>query len=102
MSQPVYKDYEKLSDIFETHLRFQFDQKMVNFLMGECCQFLKGKRIDPKFFPHFILEFDIKSDDSYVGVMGANLLSNLWLINVFPPNPEKFIDNNVCIFDGKK
>lgn len=102
MSEKLYKGYEKLSDIFERHLIYNFDVNMVNFLMGECCQFLQSKEIHYNHYRHFLVEFDIKGDNSYVALKGANLMSTLWLIDVYPPNPEKFIIENTCIFDGKK
>ena len=96
------KGYEKIGDIIERYAIYDFDQRLINHLMNECCYFLADKKINPNIFKHFTIEFDIKSDQTYVDIRGGNLMSALWLINVFPPSPEKFISENVCIFDGKK
>jgi len=102
MTASYYNGYGKLNDIFEKYLIYNFDEKLVNYLIEECGSFLHSKNISPNIIKHFTVEFEIKGDNSYVGLRGGNLMSTLWLIDVYPTNPEKFIKENTCVFQGKK
>lgn len=96
------QNYTKLSDIFEKYAIYNFDQQLINFLVNECAAFLSNRGIDDKTIRHFSVEFEVSVDQSYVGIRGGNLMASLWLVDVFPPTPQKYIVTNTCIFDKKK
>lgn len=102
MNNKVYNNYEKLSDIFEHYAIYDFDQKLINFLIGECANFLGAKGINPNTIKFFSIEFEVSLDQSFVGIKGGNLMASLWLSDIYPPAPEKYIVGNSCIFDKKK
>jgi len=96
-----YNKYTKIADIFERYAIYNFDQKLIDFLIGECANFLYSKGIDPNAIKYFSIEFEVASDNSFVQIRGGNLMASLWLINVFPPNPEKYITERLCFFENK-
>lgn len=102
MNETIYNHYEKLSDIFERYAIYDFDQKLIDYLIGECANFLHAKNIHPQTIKFFSIEFEVSMDQSFVQIRGGNLLASMWLINVFPPAPEKYIVENTCIFQNKK
>jgi hypothetical protein len=96
-----YNQYTKISDIFEQYVQYNFDQKLIDFLIGECANFLYSKGIDRNVIKYFSLEFEVSVDNSFVQIRGGNLMASLWLINVFPPYPEKYIEGKLCFFENK-
>lgn len=101
MINRYYNNFTKLGDVFERYAIYDFDQKLIDFLIVECANFLFSRNLKNDIIRHFTVEFDIKKDQSYVNIKGGNLISCLWLIDVYPPNPEKYIRENVCSFEGK-
>jgi len=97
-----YNNYTKLADIFERYAAYDFDQKLINFLLGECANFLYARGLTQDVVKYLSIEFEVSSDQSFVGIRGGNLMASMWLCDIFPPNPEKYIIENVCIFQKKK
>lgn len=95
-------DYESISDIIERYLIYNFDQNTINEIVVECGLFLKNKGIHNDILNYFAAEFEVSYDGSCVRIFGRNLMSSLWIINVYPKNPEKYIIENECIFQDKK
>lgn len=102
MQKKIYNNYEKLSDIFECYAVYDFDQQLIDFLIGECANFLHAKGIPQNIIKFFSIEFEVSMDQSFVGIKGGNLMASLWLIDIYPSSPEKYIVENTCIFDKKK
>lgn len=102
MDNKVYYNYEKLGDIFERYAIYDFDEKLMNFITIECANFLAAKGINPNTIKFFAIEYEVFSDQSFVSIKGGNLMASLWIIDIYPPIPEKYILENTCIFEEKK
>lgn len=97
-----YSRYTKLGDIFESYAMYDVDQNLVTHLINECANFLHYIDVDNEAIPYFSLEVLVSQDQSFIDINGGNLMSTLWLIDVFPPNPKKYITEKVCIFENKE
>lgn len=92
-----------IHDIFKAYLPYPINQQLSDVIMHDCANFLVTKNIDPQTIKNnFSLEFTVSPDQSFVEIKGSNLLSTLWIIDVFPEVPENYILKNVCDFKGKK
>jgi len=48
------------------------------------------------------LDFQIKGKDGYYKVVGNNIVSALWLLGIFPPNPRQVIKTNEFVLENIK
>lgn len=83
-----------ISDIFEICLLKEINQQLIDTIALECGNFLLKKGISADLINKnfsFFLKFDEKNG---ILLLGANLLSSLWIIDVFPENPEKLINSS--------
>jgi hypothetical protein len=88
--------HDSIRDILETYLPFNFnDKSIITAIMNDCGFFLRNKNINEDLLKYFFLEFNLKNDQTLIEMYGGNLISSLWLIDVFPPNPQKFISETV-------
>ncbi len=81
-----------IRDIFEVCLFREIDQQLIDYIAIECGNFLLKKGISPDLINKnfsFFLKFEEKEG---ILLLGANLLSSLWIIDVYPDNPEKLIN----------
>lgn len=96
-------DISTIHKILIDYLRFDFTQPVTNSIAIDCANFLASKNISSDLIKeNFIIEFKIANDQSSIEIRGGNLISSLWIIGVYPENPEKYISNNTCRFQGKK
>lgn len=87
------KEINSINDIFEVYLFFDFTQELVNAIALQCGKFLfERKGISAELVNYFGFHFNISPDCTCIIVRGNNLLSSLWLIGVYPTNPENLID----------
>jgi len=94
--------YSSIQEILESFLIQDFTEERLREIVNECGRFLiTQKEIRPEIVEKLSMEFLISSDYSLVEIFGGNLMSALWIINVFPPNPEKYLKKHVCIFQDK-
>jgi hypothetical protein len=92
-----------LHDIITGYLPYPINQQLTDVIMHDCANFLVTKNIDPTTIKNnFSVEFTVSADQSFIEIKGTNLISTLWLIDVFPETPENYILKNVCDFKGKK
>lgn len=95
--------YNSIREVIEAFMPYNFNEELVKSVVQECGQFLLGKKgYNPQIIKHLSMEFVISTDNTYVGVFGNNLMSTLWIIDVFPPEPQKYISETMCIFQDKK
>lgn len=91
-----------IQDILISYIQYDFTQVITNSIAVDCANFLVTKNIDSDLIKrNFIIEFKIANDHSSVEVRGGNLLSTLWIIGIYPDNPQKYIYHNTCSFQGK-
>ena len=89
-------EINSLSDIFEVYLFLDLTQDVLNGIASECGNFLHEKKNIPyNILNHFSMQFTFDNDKTCIYVQGNNLLSSLWIIGVYPPNPKQLIDKNV-------
>jgi hypothetical protein len=83
-------------DVFELYLFFDLSQELVNTIRLEAGKFLLYKKnVNQQLIENqFNLMFFLNSDHS-ISVYGINLLSSLWIIGVYPENPENLINKTV-------
>lgn len=82
-----------LAEVFELYLPYQFDQDLVDQLFNSSCDFLRNKKDMPEELVvnfGFVVSF-IGGDPTAIQISGINLLSALWLSNVYPPNPHELL-----------
>lgn len=95
----IFKKVEitSISKIFELYLFFELTQALVNVITYQSGIFLHQiKGIDPLLVEeNFNMIFDYRSGGDYIAVKGINLLSSLWIIGVYPKNPEQLVDKTV-------
>lgn len=95
----IFKKVEitSISKIFELYLFFNLTQELVNAITYQSGIFLHQiKGIDANLLEeNFNMAFDYKSCGSYIAVKGMNLLSSLWIIGVYPENPELLVNKTV-------
>lgn len=89
-----------ISQIFEIYLPFPITQNIVDNMALECANFLhkKMKINQDLIIKEFNFTFTFKEPDLIL-VNGSNLLSSLWIVGVFPENPENLI-NQTTYIDG--
>lgn len=87
-----------ISQIFEIYLQFTITQAIVDNIAIECANFLfhKMKQDQNLILKQFNFTFNFKEPD-YILVNGSNLLSSLWIIGVFPENPENLINKTTYV-----
>lgn len=85
-----------ITDIFEIYLRLTITQPVIDNIAIECANFLfKEMGIDQELIlKEFNFTFSFKDRDC-IFVSGTNLLSSLWIIGVFPENPENLVNKNI-------
>jgi len=85
-----------ITDIFEIFLMSITTQEVVNDMAFECANFLFiKKQIDQDLIiKHFNFSFFLKEPD-HILVQSMNLLSSLWIIGIYPKNPEKYINKTL-------
>jgi hypothetical protein len=88
---------ETIRDIAEIYIFFPISQQLVDSFIAECAKFLHiQKGIDVKLIEkNFKIKFFFSNDQSYIELKGNNLLSSLWIIDVFPKNPERLSDCSI-------
>lgn len=86
-----------LNDVFELYLHYEIDNNVVNAVINQCVSFLNRKKNIPLDFleNHFSIYYEANGDQSLIFVKGNNLISSLWIIGVYPDNPESLIDQTV-------
>ncbi len=86
-----------LNDIFELYLHYEIDDNIVNSIFKECAFFLnKDKNVSFDFLEkNFGIFFEASEDRTLIFVKGKNLISSLWIIGVYPKNPESLIDQTI-------
>lgn len=95
--------HNSIREVFESFLIFDFTEELLTEIVNECGRFLVVKKgIKPNIVENLSVEFLISSDFSLIEVFGGNLMSTLWIINIFPPDPEKYIKQHECIFQDKQ
>lgn len=100
----IFKKLEitSISKIFELYLFFDLTQELVNAITYQSSIFLhQVKGIDAYLLEdNFNMTFNYKSSGTYIAVKGLNLLSSLWIIGVYPENPEQLV-NKLVYNDGE-
>jgi hypothetical protein len=90
------REINSLRDILELYLPYDFNQELVNAIALLCGKFLfERKAISAELVNYFSLQFKVSEDRTCIIVRGNNLLSSLWLIGVYPPNPEYFVEKTI-------
>jgi hypothetical protein len=94
-------EINSISDILNIYLFFDLTQELVNAISQQTAVFLlRFKGIDASLIEqHYKISFTCSRDKSLVNAIGLNLLSSLWIIGVYPNNPETLVDKVVYI-DG--
>lgn len=82
-----------VSDILNIYLFFDLTQELVNAISQQTAVFLhRNKGIDAALIEqNYNLTFTCNQDKSLINVYGINLLSSLWIIGIYPDNPETLI-----------
>jgi hypothetical protein len=89
-------EINSLSDVFELYLFQELTQDVVNGIASDCGKFLHEKKnIHSDVLNHFSIQFTFDNDKTCIHVQGNNLLSSLWIIGVYPPNPKRLINKYV-------
>jgi hypothetical protein len=89
-----------VSDIFDVYLLFliksnkDFDQNIVDALLYDVGQFLVRKNIDFKILNENLSFTLINHKKKGLLLKGNNLLSNLWIIDIYPENPNELVNKN--------
>jgi hypothetical protein len=85
-----------INDILVSYLIYDFTQELVDIIIFECGKFLISKKYFTKeMLDNFSVSFLISSDGSSINIYGNNLLSSLWIIDVFPKNFKFLIDKTI-------
>ncbi len=88
--------YNTIRDILEVYMPFDFTNQMtIGAIMSDCGVLLKTKNVKEETLRNFLLEFSVSESQGLIEVKGGNLISTLWLINVFPPNPQNLISETI-------
>ncbi len=96
-------NHESIQSILEGYLIYPFDQELTNQIAQECGQFLIDVAgVNENVVKYCSIEFEVSSDQSCIHVFGGNLITCLWIIDIFPKNPEKYISGKEYIFQDKK
>lgn len=93
-------EINSISDIFQLYLYHDITQEAINNIAVECGNFLYLKKEIPADIVRDVFSFTFNfTDNDHILVLGSNLLSSLWIIGVYPENPEKLI-NKTLYNDG--
>lgn len=90
----IFKKLEinSINDIFTLYLFFDLTQEAVNNMATECGKFLFEKKgVPANLVSQLSMQFTFSKDRTHIIVLGNNLLSSLWIIGVYPENPETLV-----------
>jgi len=90
----IRREFNTISDVFEYYLTNELTQELANVISFECGKFLvNSKGISPKLVEReFGILFNFNTDKDLIFALGKNLLSSLWIIGVYPANPQKLVN----------
>lgn len=91
------REITSISDILNIYLFFELTQEVVNIVSQQSGLFLHHfKGIDPRLIEeNFNLTFTTNKDNTLINLYGINLLSSLWIIGIYPDNPETLVGKEV-------
>jgi hypothetical protein len=86
--------YESLGDIYTKYSFLNLkDNLVIDLIDDECFRFLTTK-VRKQDMRHFIYDLGYDKSGDKVTIKPDNIICALWFIGIFPPNPDKVLENN--------
>jgi hypothetical protein len=72
-------------------------KEILDAFTNDCVFFLGSQIYDPEYISHFRLKIKVRDDGNLIEIVGDNLLTNLWILGIYPDDINKVINDEYYV-----